>query len=142
MPTRSSTATWTGSIGDGSGHMKLGGGAWEGAFDVPSRFQDGDGTNPEELLAAAHAGCYSMQLSAFLTQAGHDVESIDTQADVTVAKNDDGGWTITTIELTTTGRVADIDDDTFQEFATKAKDNCPVSVALAGPEISLDATLA
>ena len=142
MPTQRSTATWNGSIGDGSGTMKLGSGAWEGSFNVPSRFEDGDGTNPEELIAAAHAGCYSMQLSAFLTTEGFTVNSIQTSADVTVEKNDSGGWTITTIALDCTANVDDIDDDAFQAQATKAKENCPVSVALAGPDISLDAKLA
>lgn len=141
MPTRESTATWNGSIGDGSGHMRLGAGAWEGAFDVPSRFEEGEGTNPEELIAAAHAGCFSMQLSALLTRAGHDVESIETTAAVTVEKGDDG-WAITTIHLTSTGRVPGVDAATFAETAAEAKATCPVSKALAGPEITLDANLA
>lgn len=142
MPTRDSNATWSGPIGDGSGQMRLGSGAWEGAYDVPSRFEDGEGTNPEELLGAAHAGCYSMQLSALLTRAGCDVESIETSAEVSVDKQD-AGWTITRIALTTTGRVSGVDEDTFQEKAREAKDTCPVSKALAAvPEITLDATLA
>lgn len=142
MPTRGSNATWTGPIGDGSGQMRLGSGAWEGAYDVPSRFEDGEGSNPEELLGAAHAGCYSMQLSALLTRAGFDVESIETSAEVSVEKQE-AGWTITRIALTTTGHVAEVDDDTFQEKAREAKETCPVSKALASvPEITLDATLA
>lgn len=140
MPTQRSSAIWTGSIGDGSGTMKFGGGAWEGSYNVPSRFADGDGTNPEELIAAAHAGCYSMQLSALLTKEGFDVEEVATSADVTVAKND-SGWSITTIALDCVAKVAEIDDDAFQAVATKAKETCPVSVALAGPEISLTAKL-
>jgi osmotically inducible protein OsmC len=140
MPTRESSAVWNGSISRGSGTMKLGSGAWEGGYDVPSRFEDGEGTNPEELIAAAHAGCYSMALSSGLSQAGFDVESIDTTAAVTVVKDGDG-FTITTIHLTTTGTVADIDADTFAEHAETAKANCPVSRALAAPEITLDATL-
>lgn len=141
MPTQRSDATWTGSIGDGSGAMRLGSGAWEGSFNVPSRFADGEGTNPEELLAAAHAGCYSMQLSALLTNEGFEVEEVATTADVTVAKGG-GGWSITTIVLDCVAKVAGIDDDAFQAQATKAKETCPVSVALAGPEISLTAKLA
>lgn len=141
MPTRSSEATWKGSIKDGSGTMKLGGGAWEGSFDVPSRFEDGSGTNPEELIAAAHAGCFSMQLSGFLTAAGYTPDTISTTAAVTVKPNGDGGFVISSSKLTTTATIPDIDDDEFQKIATKAKENCPVSVALAGPEISLDATL-
>jgi osmotically inducible protein OsmC len=141
MPTRESTATWSGPIGDGTGHMRLGSGAWEGAFDVPSRFEDGDGSNPEELLGAAHAGCFSMQLSGLLTRAGHEVRSIETSAAVTVEKQE-AGWKIVSIALTTRGDV-DADADTFQEIATKAKETCPVSMALgAVPEITLDAALA
>lgn len=142
MPTRESNATWNGPIGDGSGHMRLGSGAYEGAFDVPSRFEDGAGTNPEELIAAAHAGCFSMQLSALLTRAGHDVESIETSAAVSVEKQE-AGWTITRIALTTTGRVSGIDEDAFLEKANEAKETCPVSKALASvPEVTLDASLA
>lgn len=140
MPTRESTATWSGPIGDGKGTMRFGSGAFEGAYDVPSRFENGEGTNPEELLGAAHAGCFSMQLSGLLTRAGHDVTTIDTTAAVTVEKQE-AGWKITTIHLTTRGQVEGIDEDTFLEFATKAKETCPVSMALAGPEITMDATL-
>lgn len=142
MPTRESNATWNGPIGDGSGQMRLGSGAYEGAFDVPSRFEDGEGTNPEELIAAAHAGCFSMQLSALLTRAGHDVESVETSAAVSVEKQE-AGWTITRIALTTTGRVPGIDEDAFLEKANEAKQTCPVSKALASvPEITLHASLA
>lgn len=141
MPTRDSNATWSGPIGDGSGKMRLGSGAWEGPYDVPSRFEDGEGSNPEELIGAAHAGCYSMQLSALLTRAGFDVEAIETSAKVSVEKGD-AGWTITSIALTTTGRVSGVDEDTFQEKAREAKETCPVSKALAAvPEITLDARL-
>lgn len=141
MPTRDSNATWTGPIGDGSGQMRLGSGAWEGAYDVPSRFEDGEGTNPEELIGAAHAGCFSMQLSALLTRAGYDVEAIETSAKVSVDKGE-AGWTITRIALITTGRVSGVDEDTFLEKAREAKETCPVSKALASvPEITLDATL-
>lgn len=141
MPTRESTATWNGPISSGSGTMRLGSGAYEGSYSVPTRFENEPGSNPEELIAAAHAGCFSMQLSALLTRAGFDVESIETTAAVTVEKGEDG-WSITTIRLTTTGRVADIDADAFQEKAEEAKVTCPVSKALAGPQITLEATLA
>lgn len=141
MPTRSSTAAWTGSIGSGTGEMTIGSGVWTGPFSVPSRFEDGDGTNPEELLGAAHAGCFSMALSGALTRAGHEPERIETTADVTVEKFDDG-WRITTIVLKTTATVPGIDDATFQEHANGAKANCPVSKALAGVDISLEAELA
>lgn len=142
MPTRESNATWTGSISEGSGKMRFGSGAFEGSYDVPSRFEEGEGTNPEELVGAAHAGCYSMQLSGLLTRAGFTVNSVDTTARVTVEKQE-AGWTITRIELSTSADVDDIDDDAFQEKAQEAKETCPVSKALASvSEITLDASLA
>ena len=137
MPTRTSQASWKGSIAKGQGSMRLGSGAWEGAFDVPSRFENGEGTNPEELIAAAHAGCFSMALSGVITRAGHEVRDISTSADVTVEKVD-GDWTITTITLRTEGDIEGIDSAQFQEYAEQAKKNCPVSRALAGPQISLE----
>jgi lipoyl-dependent peroxiredoxin len=141
VPTRRSSAVWSGSIARGSGTMTLGSGAWEGAYDVPSRFEDGAGTNPEELIAAAHAGCFSMALSGALTRAGHEVEAIDTTADVTVEKVGEG-FEITGIVLTTVGRVAGIDEATFVEFAEGAKAGCPVSKALSATSITLEASLA
>lgn len=141
MPTRTSSAVWNGSIAKGSGTMKVGAGVYEGPFSVPSRFEDGDGTNPEELIAAAHAGCFSMALSGALTRAGHEVNSIETSADVTVEKLDDG-WEITSITLKTVGDVDGIDAEAFQQFAQDAKQNCPVSKALAAVKtIDLEATL-
>lgn len=141
MPTRSADATWTGNLPDGDGTMRLQSGAYEGAYSFRSRFEDGEGSNPEELIAAAHAGCYSMALSNVLAEAGHDPESVDTTADVTL-KMVDGDPTITTIHLTVDASVPGLDADTFQEHAEAAKDGCPVSKALAGTEITLDATLA
>ncbi|MDX1621653.1 MAG: OsmC family peroxiredoxin [Nitriliruptorales bacterium] len=142
MPTRSSTAVWTGSIGDGSGSMTIGDGVWEGSFNVPSRFEEGDGTNPEELLGAAHAGCFSMALSGILTRAGHEVNELRTTADVTVEKGEDG-WRITRIHLHCEGDVEGIDGSAFAESAQQAKENCPVSQALAGvDEVTVDAKLA
>lgn len=141
MPTRESTATWNGPISSGTGTMRLGSGAYEGSYSVPTRFEEEAGSNPKELIAAAHAGCFSMQLSALLTRAGHDVESIDTTAAVTIEKGEDG-WSITTIHLTSRGKVAGIDADAFREKAEEAKLTCPVSKALTGPQITLDAALA
>lgn len=141
MPTTTSKARWNGSIGDGSGEMTIGKGIWTGAFDVPSRFEKDDSTNPEQLIAAAHAGCYSMALSAGLTRGGHDVTSIDTSADVTITKGD-AGWSITKIVLTTVADVPGISDEDFQAAAADAKANCPVSKALAGVDtIELNASL-
>lgn len=140
MPTRSADATWTGNLPDGSGTMRLQSGAYEGAYSFRSRFEDGDGSNPEELIAAAHAGCYSMALSNVLDEAGYDPESVDTTADVTLQMVEEEP-TITDIHLTTKASVPGIDADTFQEYAAAAKEGCPVSKALAGPEITLDASL-
>jgi len=140
MPTRSADATWTGNLPDGSGTMRLQSGAYEGAYSFRSRFEDGDGSNPEELIAAAHAGCYSMALSNVLAEAGHEPDSVHTTADVTLKMVDEAP-TITGIHLTTEASVPGIDADTFQEHAEAAKDGCPVSKALAGTEITLDASL-
>ena len=141
MPTRSADATWTDNLSDGNGTMMLESGAYEGAYSFRSRFEDGAGSNPEELIAAAHAGCYSMALSNVLDEAGYDPEAVDTTADVTLRMVDEEP-TITGIHLNTEATVPDIDDDTFQEHAEAAKEGCPVSKALAGTEITLDASLA
>jgi osmotically inducible protein OsmC len=141
MPTRSADATWTDNLSDGNGTMTLESGAYEGAYSFRSRFEDGAGSNPEELIAAAHAGCYSMALSNVLDEAGYDPEAVDTTADVTLRMVDEEP-TITGIHLNTEATVPDIDDDTFQEHAEAAKEGCPVSKALAGTEITLDASLA
>ena len=141
MPTRSADATWTDNLSDGNGTMTLESGAYEGAYSFRSRFEDGAGSNPEELIAAAHAGCYSMAFANVLAEAGYDPESVDTTADVTLRMVDEEP-TITGIHLNTEATVPDIDDDTFQEHAEAAKEGCPVSKALAGTEITLDASLA
>lgn len=140
MPTRSADATWTDNLSDGNGTMTLESGAYEGAYSFRSRFEDGAGSNPEELIAAAHAGCYSMALSNVLDETGYDPEAVDTTADVTLRMVDEEP-TITGIHLNTEATVPDIDDDTFQEHAEAAKEGCPVSKALAGTEITLDASL-
>ena len=140
MPTRNAEAEWNGSIMDGKGRMKLGSGAFEGAYSFKSRMEDGTGTNPEELIGAAHAGCFSMALSAALGQAGFKPESIQTKAAVKFDKVE-GGFAITRIDLTSEAEVPEIDDAKFQEIAKSAKENCPVSKALAGTEIHLQANL-
>lgn len=140
MPVRTSTARWDGSIGDGKGTMDVGG-AWQGTYSAPSRFEEAEGTNPEELIGAAHAGCFSMALAAGLTRAGTPPTSIETTADVHLEKVGEG-WQIVKVELKTHGQVEGIDQDTFQEAAEGAKANCPVSKALAGVgEVTLTATL-
>lgn len=140
MPTRNANAVWKGDLKQGKGTMKLGSGAYEGDYSFKSRFENGSGTNPEELIGAAHAGCYSMALSNELAEAGHEPDKVDTQAKVTLEMVD-GEPTITTIKLIVTAHVPDMEEDDFMEFADGAKANCPVSKALAGVDIKLDATL-
>jgi lipoyl-dependent peroxiredoxin len=138
MAIRESSAIWKGSLIEGKGSMRLGSGAFEGDFSRASRFEDGPGTNPEELLGAAHAGCFSMFLSAILSKAGHVPTRIATTAKVHLGE----GPKITLIELSTVGEVPEIDEKTFIEFAEQAKKGCPVSQALAAVETSLTARLA
>jgi len=141
MLVRKSTAVWKGSLKTGKGTMKLGSGAYEGKYSFASRFETGPGTNPEELIGAAHAGCFSMALSLVLEQSGYKPERINTTARVTVDKVPEG-FKITTIELETEGTVPGIDEKTFLEKAEAAKKGCPVSMALTGVEIRLRARLA
>ena len=138
MAIRASSAIWKGNLTEGSGSMRLGSGAYEGAFSRASRFEDGAGTNPEELIGAAHAGCFSMYLSLILSQAGHVPTRIDTTAKVHLGE----GPKITLIELSTVGEVPGIDEKTFVDFAEQAKKGCPVSQALAAVDMNLTARLA
>jgi len=140
MPARSSEAEWKGNLLQGKGTMKLGSGAYEGPYSFVSRFEQGPGTNPEELIGAAHAGCFSMALSAGLARAGFNPTRVHTTAKVHLEKVGDG-FAITRIELVTEAQIPGIDDPTFQQHAEGAKKNCPVSRALAGTEISLSAKL-
>jgi lipoyl-dependent peroxiredoxin len=140
MPARTASARWEGGLRDGSGTMRLGSGAFEGAYSFSSRFEDGTGTNPEELLGAAHAGCFSMALSLGLEQAGHPPTSVETTAEVHLGKGD-GGFEISRIDLHCTAAVPGIDAATFEAQAATAKAGCPVSKALAGVDITLDAQL-
>ena len=132
---------WTGDVQSGQGEITSGSGAVGGTYTAAGRFGDGDGTNPEELLAAAHAACFSMALTLILGNAGHSPESVETDAKVVLKKVDDG-FEIPRIELSTVGTVPGIDDEEFQKLAEVAKVNCPVSKALTGPEIRLEAKLA
>lgn len=120
--------------------MALGSGAYQGSYSFPSRFENGSGTNPEELIAAAHAGCYSMALANMLSQAGHVPNAVQTNASVHLEKGD-SGFGITRIDLVTTADVPGIDEAEFHKHAEAAKAGCPVSKALAAVEITLDATL-
>jgi osmotically inducible protein OsmC len=139
MPTRSSRAQWSGDLKGGRGTMTVGSGAWEGPYSFRSRFEEGEGTNPEELLAAAHAGCFSMALSNILAQAGHPPESVRTRADVHLEMGEDGP-SIPKVDLHLEAEVPGIDEDEFLEHAEAAKKGCPVS-KLFRAEISLDAKL-
>jgi osmotically inducible protein OsmC len=142
MTTRTADAEWNGTLREGKGTMRLGSGAFEGQYSFSSRFEEGTGTNPEELLGAAHAGCFSMALSNILTTAGSPPNRIHTTAEVELGRTD-AGPTITQITLRTEGDVPGIDEETFRKHAEDAKANCPVSRALAGvAEVSLETRLA
>jgi osmotically inducible protein OsmC len=137
MAVRTSEATWTGNLREGKGTMKLGKHGYEGPYTFASRFESGEGTNPEELIGAAHAGCYSMFLSAVLTQAGFPPKRIHTTATVHLTD----GPTISLIELNCEAEVPGCDEKLFDEKALAAKAGCPVSKALASVEIKLNAKL-
>lgn len=140
MLVRTAEAKWEGGLKKGKGKMRLGSGAYEGSYSFGSRFEHAPGTNPEELIGAAHAGCFSMALSMILEQAGYTVDHIHTKARVTIDKVGDG-FKITTIDLETEGLVPGIDEAVFREKAEAAKKGCPVSMALTGVEIRLAAKL-
>jgi osmotically inducible protein OsmC len=139
MPRRSANATWNGTLKDGSGSMETESGAYEGEFSFATRFGDESGTNPEELIAAAHSGCFSMAFANELDGEGYDPQEVHTRATVHL---EDGA--ITRVDLQTEAEVPGIDEETFQEIAADAKEGCPVSGALTGgsiEEITLEATL-
>ena len=140
MAVRTGSAIWEGNLKEGKGTVALGSGAYKGAYSFVSRFEQGGGTNPEELVAAAHAGCFSMALSHGLDQAGHKPKRVSTTAKVHLEKGD-AGFAITLIELNLEAEVPGIDERTFMEQAQKAKAGCPVSRALAAVEIKLNAKL-
>ncbi len=140
MPVRSSEAVWEGDLQKGHGTMKLAGGAYNGPYSFASRFESGKGTNPEELLAAAHAGCFSMALSLLLGKSGHPPKRIHTTAKVHLDKVGDG-FQITKVELATDAEVPGIDGAAFREKAEAAKANCPVSKLFQGAPITLQAKL-
>jgi osmotically inducible protein OsmC len=137
MAIRESSAIWKGNLAKGKGTVRLGSGAYEGAYTFASRFEEGPGTNPEELVGAAHAGCFSMFLASLLSKAGHVPTSISTTDRVHLGD----GPRITLIELSTVGDVPGIDEKTFNEIAEEAKKGCPVSQALAAVDVSLTAKL-
>jgi lipoyl-dependent peroxiredoxin len=142
MATRNGSAEWKGDLKGGSGTVVVGEGAFEGSYSFSSRFEEGEGTNPEELLAASHASCFAMALSNMLAEDGHVADSVRAQARVQLRPLD-GVPTVSRIELVVDGSVPGIDEETFRDYAQKAKEGCPISRALAGvPEIELSASLA
>jgi osmotically inducible protein OsmC len=141
MTTRKAHARWEGSIKAGKGRVDFGDGAFKAPYSFASRFENGAGTNPEELLGAAHASCFAMALSLILGKAGFEPDYVDTIAQVTVSPHD-GGFRITSSHLVCEAGVPGIDHAAFMQCANAAKAGCPVSQALAGVEITLDAQLA
>lgn len=137
---RMADAEWRGNLAHGSGHMRFGSGAFDGPHDFRSRMADGKGTSPEELLGAAHDGCFSMALALPLTNAGVTVKSIHTTARVHLEERD-GGWSIDKIDLNTEASISDVAAAAFEEHAQNAKKNCPISRALSGVDIHLRAKL-
>jgi osmotically inducible protein OsmC len=141
MPIRTATAQWQGTLTDGSGTIRTGKGGFVGNYSFKSRFEEGEGTNPEELIGAAHSGCFSMALSKALTDAGFPPASVETTAQVHLDKTD-AGMTVTRIDLETVGTVPGIDEAQFGKLAESAKANCPISRLLSpGAEITLVARL-
>ena len=140
MPGRNAQANWKGDLQSGSGTVKLGSGAYNGAYSYKSRFEEGVGTNPEELLGAAHAGCFTMALAAGLSRQGFKVNNIDTTATVHLEKGD-AGFAISRIDLVTKGSVEGIDEAKFKEAAESTKDGCIVSRALSAVPMTIDASL-
>ena len=146
MPTRTARVAWTGTLEEGAGKVELSAAVKIGTYDVsfPKRASDDAGgtTSPEELIAAAHASCYAMQLSALIAAAGGTPQALDVQADVTLGPDPAGGFAISGIKLTVVGEVEGLDEEAFEKVANDAKASCPVSKALTGTTITLDASLA
>lgn len=140
MPKRKAEAVWNGDLKNGNGTMKLGSGSFEGMYSFDSRFEEGVGTNPEELIGAAHAGCFSMALSGGLAASGFSPESVETHAEVNLKKQEEG-FSIDSITLDCTAKIPKISEEEFQKHAEDAKNGCPVSNALTGVKINLNAKL-
>lgn len=140
MPTRSANAAWKGTLKEGKGNIELESGAFSGNYSFSSRFEEGTGTNPEELIAGAHAGCFSMAFSLMLENEGYPPNDIETKANVKFEKVGEG-FKVTEIHLETNADVPNIDNDAFQKIANKAKEGCPISQLLTGAPIGLTANL-
>jgi len=144
MPTRTARTAWTGTLEQGSGQVELTSsklGTYEMSFPKRAAEQANGATSPEELIAAAHSACYAMQLSALIGQAGGTPQALDVQADVSLGPDPAGGFRLTGIKLTVRGEVDGLNDEQFAEAANAAKAGCPVSKALTGVDITLDAAL-
>jgi osmotically inducible protein OsmC len=143
MAVRNASAKWVGTLKEGAGTVALGSGAFEGQYSFSTRFEEGTGTNPEELVGAAHAGCYSMQLNVMLERNDTPADYVDTTAKVHLTKAEAGGFEISKIELITEAAVPGMDAETFQKWAADAKDACLISKLYSGStaEITLEATL-
>ncbi len=142
MLARNATAQWQGNLKEGKGKIELGSGAWSGPYSFKTRFEDEQGTNPEELIGAAHAGCFSMALGHALGEAGYRATRIETTANVQLDKDEaKGGFVIKLIRLVSEAEVPEVDEGEFKRLANEAKDTCPVSKALAGTTITLEAAL-
>ena len=140
MAVRTAKATWSGDLASGTGEVSTESGILDAGYSFSSRFEEGAGTNPEELIGAALAGCFAMALSHELAEAGHDPESVYAEAQVHLAMTDDGP-SLGQIDLVCEAKVGDIDDTTFQNFANGAKEGCPISQALSAVTITLEAKL-
>lgn len=139
--TRRAQASWQGTVPEGGGRLALGSGAFEGPFTLRARVEDVErATNPEELIGAAEAGCFTMSLADMLSEAGHPPTDLRTTARVVLEQKEEG-FRLTRIDLKTVGDVPGVDAATFADFAQRAKSTCPISLALAGTEIALDASL-
>ena len=141
MPDRTASAAWSGGLKDGNGKVKIGRAGYEGDYSFPSRFEEGAGMSPEDLIAGAHAACYSMAFAATLEKAGFKPQSVETTATARLEPVD-GAPTISRITLKTRATMEGIDADTFQKHAEDAKANCPVSRLYKGAEITIEASLA
>jgi osmotically inducible protein OsmC len=140
--TRNAQASWQGTVPDGGGRIALGSGAFEGPFTLKARVEDVErATNPEELIGAAEAGCFTMSLASLLSEAGHPPTDLTTTARVRLEQQESGGFAITQIALRTVGDVPGVDQERFAQLAEEAKATCPVSRALAGTEVTVEASL-
>ena len=139
MPMRTGRATWRGDLKSGEGRVDVESGTFDAAYSFPSRFEQGEGTNPEELVGAAHAGCFAMALSNLMAGEGHTPDRVSAEARVHLST--EGGAHLERIELVCEAEVPGLDADAFQGYAEQAKESCPISKALAGVPISLEATL-